>query len=77
MSNKTQNNNQKITTPRDQVWSTVVKSDRLKWTTNEMLCELDDVSEHTIRDTFNAMVDEGILSHKKRSEYWYVDPQYT
>lgn len=73
MNTKTQNSN---LTARDQVWSTVVKSDRLKWTTEKMLSELDGVSEYTVRDTYNAMVDEGILTHKKRSEYWYVDPEY-
>jgi len=41
-----------------------------------MVDELDEVSEHTVRDTLNAITQEGILSHKKRSVYWYVDPEY-
>ena len=64
------------TTPRDKIWSEVVRSDRIRWTTDEMVSELDGVSEYTVRDTFNAMTDEGILSHKKRSEYWYINPEH-
>ena len=63
-------------TPRDKIWSQLLKSNKLRWTTKEMVDELDEVSEYTVRDTLNAITQEGILSHKKRSEYWYVDPEY-
>lgn len=63
-------------TPRDQVWTAVVTSDQLRWTTQEMIDEVEDASRYTVRDTMNAMVEQGILTHKQRSEYWYLVPEY-
>jgi len=64
------------TTARDRIWSQVLTSDEIKWTTQMMVTQTEDVSEETVRDTFNAMTELDILSHKKGSEYWYVVPAY-
>ena len=63
-------------TPRDRIWFYIVRSDEIRFTTDKILSEVDDVSEHTVRDTLNAMSDAGYMTHKDSSPFWYVYPRY-
>lgn len=65
-------------TPRDIIWFLVLDTDgKIRWTTKEMIKKIDrNISEDTVRDTFNVMCEFGIMQHKFSSRYWYVEQEY-
>ncbi|QCS43899.1 hypothetical protein [Natrinema versiforme] len=64
-------------TNRDLVFEQLVKQDRIRWTTHDMQQAIDkDISEDTIKHTFNSLAKLGLLRHIRDSPYWYLEPEW-
>ena len=62
-------------TARDLVFYELVESEEIRWTTLDMVDACNGcVSQYTVRNTFNALTELGLMNHKNGSQYWYWRP---
>lgn len=70
-----------LSTNRDLVFEQLVKQHKtdfkVRWTTREMQESVSsDISEDTVRSVLNSLAQLGLLKHKRKSRYWYLEPEW-
>lgn len=70
-----------IPTNRDLVFEQLVKQHKtdfkVRWTTEEMQDAVHrDISEDNVRHVLNSLTKLGLLKHKRKSQYWYIEPEW-
>jgi galactokinase/mevalonate kinase-like predicted kinase len=63
-----------INTKRDLVWSVLIGMDEDRWTVSKMKSRLDvEVSNQVIREVFKSAVENGLMNHKKNTQFYFRD----